>query len=101
MLATSLNLLPAGQLDGGHICYAISRKLHARMSRITLIGVILLGALHQAWVVWAVVLLLLGDRHPPLLDEGTGLGRGRLALALAALFIFLLSFMPIPVQLPT
>jgi len=68
MLATSLNLLPAGQLDGGHICYALSRKLHARMSRITLIGVILLGALHRAWVVWAVVLLLLGDRHPPLAE---------------------------------
>jgi membrane-associated protease RseP (regulator of RpoE activity) len=98
MLATSLNLLPAGQLDGGHICYAISRKLHARISRLTLIGVILLGALHQAWVIWAVVLLLLGERHPTLLDEGSGLGRGRLAVAMAALIIFLLSFMPIPIQ---
>jgi len=101
MLATSLNLLPAGQLDGGHICYAISRRLHARVSRLTLIGVILLGALHQAWLVWAVVLLLLGDRHPPLLDERQEISRGRKLLAWAALIVFLLSFMPVPIQVPS
>jgi len=100
MLATSLNLLPAGQLDGGHICYAVSRRLHARVSRLTLIGVILLGALHRAWLVWAVILLLLGDRHPPLLNEREALPRGRIALAVVALIIFLLSFMPVPVQIP-
>ena len=101
MLATSLNLLPAGQLDGGHICYAISRRLHARVSRLTLIGVILLGALHRAWLVWAVILLLLGDKHPPLLDERQGLSRGRIIVAAAALAIFLLSFMPVPLQIPS
>lgn len=101
MLATSLNLLPAGQLDGGHICYAISRRMHARISRLTLIGVILLGALHRAWLVWAVILLLLGDRHPPMLDERQDLSRGRLLLAAAALAIFLLSFMPVPLQIPS
>jgi membrane-associated protease RseP (regulator of RpoE activity) len=98
MLATSLNLLPAGQLDGGHICYAVSRRFHARMSRLTLIVVILLGALYRAWLVWAVVLLLLGDRHPTLLDENEPLSRGRRILAALALVIFLLSFMPIPIQ---
>ena len=99
MLATSLNLLPAGQLDGGHICYAISRRFHARMSRATLVGVILLGALHRAWLVWAVALLFLGERHPPLLDESEPLSPGRRALAVVALVIFLLSFMPIPIEL--
>ena len=99
MLATSLNLLPAGQLDGGHLCYAISRRLHARMSRATLIGVILLGALHRAWLVWAVALLFLGERHPPLLDESESLSTGRRALAILALVIFLLSFMPIPIEI--
>ncbi len=101
MLATSLNLLPAGQLDGGHICYAISRRLHARVSRLTLIGVILLGALHRAWLIWAVVLLLLGDRHPLLLDEREGLSGGRLVLAAVALIILLLSFMPVPLEIPS
>jgi membrane-associated protease RseP (regulator of RpoE activity) len=99
MLATSLNLLPAGQLDGGHICYALSRRLHSRASRVTLIGVILLGALHQAWVVWAVILLLLGDRHPLLLDERENLTGGRKVLAIVALLIFLLSFMPVPIKI--
>jgi membrane-associated protease RseP (regulator of RpoE activity) len=99
MLATSLNLLPAGQLDGGHICYSISRRFHARLSRATLVGVILLGALHRAWLLWAVALLFLGERHPPLLDESEPLSRGRRALAILALMIFLLSFMPVPIEL--
>lgn len=99
MLATSLNLLPMGQLDGGHLCYALSRKLHATMSRATLVGVILLGALHKGWLLWAVALLFLGERHPPLLDEREPLSRGRKLLALAALLIFLLSFMPVPLQI--
>ena len=99
MLATSLNLLPAGQLDGGHICYAISRRFHARLSRATLVGVILLGALHRAWLLWAVALLFLGERHPPLLDESEPLSKGRMALAILALMIFVLSFMPIPIEL--
>jgi membrane-associated protease RseP (regulator of RpoE activity) len=99
MLATSLNLLPAGQLDGGHLCYAISRKLHARVSRGTLVLVILLGALYRAWLVWAVALLFLGDRHPALLDESMPLSRGRKLLAILALLIFLVSFMPVPIEL--
>src|SRR6266850_4165119 len=85
MLATSLNLLPAGQLDGGHICYAVSRRFHAAMSRTTLVGVILLGGLHRAWLVWAVILLFLGDRHPPLLDKGEPLSPLRRSIALLAL----------------
>jgi len=99
MLATSLNLLPIGQLDGGHICYAISRRLHAAISRTTLMVVILLGALHRAWLLWAVILLFLGDRHPPLLDEQPPLSSGRIWVAVAALLIFLLSFMPVPIQI--
>jgi membrane-associated protease RseP (regulator of RpoE activity) len=99
MLATSLNLLPVGQLDGGHLCYAISRRFHAGMSRVTLIGVILLGAVHKGWLLWAVALLILGERHPPVMDEGEPLSRGRKLLALAALGIFLLSFMPIPIEI--
>ena len=100
MLATSLNLLPAGQLDGGHLCYAISRTFHARMSRLTVIAVILLGALHPAWLLWAVALYLLGDRHPPLLDDATPLSGGRRMLAVVAAVILLLSFMPVPLELP-
>ena len=100
MLATSLNLLPAGQLDGGHLCYAISRKFHARVSRATLVCVILLGALHKAWLIWAVALLFIGQRHPHLLDEEQGLSAGRKALAVLALVIFLLTFMPVPLSLP-
>jgi membrane-associated protease RseP (regulator of RpoE activity) len=98
MLATSLNLLPAGQLDGGHLCYALSRRTHARMSRLTVIAVILLGALHPAWLLWAVALFLLGDRHPSLVDESTPITGGRRLLALLAALILLLSFIPVPIE---
>lgn len=100
MLATSLNLLPAGQLDGGHLCYALSRRFHARISRATIISVILLGALHKAWLIWAVALLFIGQRHPHLLDEEQPLSTGRKVLAALALVIFALSFMPVPLTLP-
>ncbi|HEV8375640.1 MAG TPA: site-2 protease family protein, partial [Candidatus Polarisedimenticolia bacterium] len=97
-LATSLNLLPAGQLDGGHLCYAISRRLHARFSRATLVAVILLGALHPSWLLWAVALLFLGDRHPPLLEEQTPLSATRRALAILALVLLVLCLIPVPIQ---
>jgi membrane-associated protease RseP (regulator of RpoE activity) len=97
-LATSLNLLPAGQLDGGHLCYAISRRFHARMSRATLVMVILLGALHPSWLLWAVALLFLGDRHPPLMDEQEPLSTARRALAFLAIVILLFCLIPVPIQ---
>jgi len=99
MLATSLNLLPAGQLDGGHICYAVSRRFHARLSKLTLVAVILLGMLHRAWLLWAVALLFIGDRHPTLLDETQPLSTGRKVWALVALVIFFLSLIPIPIDI--
>src|SRR4030095_8348293 len=97
-LATSLNLLPAGQLDGGHLCYAISRRFHARMSRAPLVMVFLLGALHPSWLLWAVARLFLGDRHPPLMDEQEPLSTARRALAFLAIVILLFCLIPVPIQ---
>ena len=88
MLVTSLNLFPAGQLDGGHVAYALSREAHRRLARLSLYGVAVV-ILIQIWVyeqfpvyvLWLLILLWMRDRHPRLRDEETPLGTGRRLVA--------------------
>lgn len=102
LLATSLNLFPIGQLDGGHISYAVL----GRMSRwITLGGVavaIVLTFFSPSWILWAVMMVAMlyffGAQHPPVIDERVPLDRARLVLAVLALVIFVLTFMPAPMN---
>ncbi len=95
---TSLNLIPVGQLDGGHIAYAILGERHRLISRV-LIGVLLvLGVfLFAGWVVWAVLLFFLGSKHPPILYPEIPLDPARRAVGMIALIIFVLTFIPVPV----
>lgn len=99
LLVSSLNLFPVGQLDGGHIAYAIlgnrSRKLHL----VVVPALIMMGIfLWLGWLVWALVIIIFGLRHPRVLDEDAGLGRGRQLLGALAVLIFVLSFIPAPVK---
>ncbi|MCL6481372.1 MAG: site-2 protease family protein [Firmicutes bacterium] len=97
LFATALNLLPVGQLDGGHIVYALCRHHHRRISLACLLALLLLGiGFWPGWLAWAVLLLLLGYRHPALLDGGAPLDRRRHLWAVIALVIFLLCFVPVP-----
>jgi membrane-associated protease RseP (regulator of RpoE activity) len=104
MLVTSLNLFPVGQLDGGHAAYAISRRLHRVLARIS-IGALLALMIYQgyslrqapAYTVWFVIVLWMRDRHPTLSDETTPLGAGRLLVGALLLLIFLMAFIPVPV----
>jgi len=100
LFVTSLNLIPVGQLDGGHIAYAILGERHRLISRI-LIGVLLiLGIfLFAGWLVWAVLLFFLGSKHPPILYPGIPLDPARRAVGIIALVIFILTFIPVPVLL--
>jgi membrane-associated protease RseP (regulator of RpoE activity) len=102
LLATALNLFPMGQLDGGHISYAV---LGRRSSRITLgaIGIaIVLTMFSMSWLVWTVLMIVMllafGPNHPRTLDEDVPLDRTRLALAVVALAVFVLSFTPAPIE---
>ena len=101
LLATFLNLLPIGQLDGGHMLYALSRRFHRPVSLVVIIGLIgaglLFGGVHL--IVFAVLWAAIGARHPPLLDESETLGAGRVLVALLALAIFVLCFIPSSPQL--
>ena len=101
LFATALNLLPIGQLDGGHIVYSVSSEKHRRISQI--VGVALFGMaifFWHGWIVFAVLVFILGYRHPMLLDSWTPLDRKRRAWAIVALVIFLLCFTPLPLSNP-
>jgi Zn-dependent protease len=97
MFATSLNLLPGGQLDGGHIIFAVSPRAHRKISNATILALIPLALYFWiGWLVWAVLLRLSGMRHPGV-SEWPDLTTGRRYLAIAALLMLVLTFAPAPV----
>jgi len=99
LLATALNLLPVGQLDGGHIAYAVSGRFHTIVSRLCLAAFVLLGLrINESWLFWATVLILLSPRHPRLLEEERKLPVGRLLVAALAALILAVSFIPSPIR---
>jgi membrane-associated protease RseP (regulator of RpoE activity) len=98
-LVTAINLFPIGQLDGGHICYAISSLFHRRASLAGIAGFIALGLLlSPSWLFFAMLLLFFGPKHPPLIDESEPLSSGRRLVALLALIILLICFIPRPLS---
>lgn len=94
LLATSINLIPLGQLDGGHILYAVSRRWQRRLAPLVWIGLAAAGFLWPGWWLWCVLTLVFGMFHPRVQNETEPLSRGRKLVAAAALVIFLLSFIP-------
>jgi membrane-associated protease RseP (regulator of RpoE activity) len=96
ILVTSLNLLPAGQLDGGHLIYSLFGDKLRWVRPLVLISLTILGFLWSGWWLWAFLILLLGNRRAEPLDEITELNPGRKTLARLGLVIFFLIFMPVP-----
>ncbi|MBZ5670720.1 MAG: site-2 protease family protein [Acidobacteriia bacterium] len=97
LFATALNLLPVGQLDGGHILYAVIGDKHRNISRGFLLVLLPLGIFCWiGWMVWGAILLFLGLRHPVVIEPAETLGRGRKILALIAALILALTFVPTP-----
>src|ERR1700730_15936163 len=91
ILATALNLLPIGQLDGGHILYSFVGDWHKLLSRIFLVALIPMGIFwSHHWLVWAGILLLFGGLRHPVICDVTRLSPGRVKLGILALAIFLL-----------
>ncbi len=100
LLVTALNLLPVGQLDGGHVAYALFPGQHRRISLGCLGGLVIIGVLTwKGWLLWAGLLSLLGLRHPPPADDWLPLDRRRKFLGALTIVIFLLSFTPTPFSL--
>jgi hypothetical protein len=98
-LVTAMNLFPLGQLDGGHVAYAFFGAKAKTIGRIFLVVLAVLGIFFWAgWIIWALLILLLGIKHPRIWDEDAGLGPLRTALGIAAFVMFVLSFIPDPVK---
>ena len=99
-LATALNLLPVGQLDGGHIAYALFGRFHKKISQGLLFLLIPLGIFYwQGWLLWTTALLFLGLRHPITLDDSIPLSQRHVWLGWIALAMLVLCFTPIPIYI--
>jgi Zn-dependent protease len=100
LLVTALNLIPAGQLDGGHVLYAaLGPRWHRRTSLAMTAVLLVLGlSVNPTWLIWALLLIVLGTRHPQLLDDTTPLDARRLASAAATALLFALTFTPRPLS---
>jgi len=94
-----LNLLPVGQLDGGHVTYAFMGKYHLYLSRGLVAVLLALSFWEPQWLIWVFLLAILGLRHPPCIDETRPSGGRHAGLGLWALVMFALSFHPIPFAL--
>lgn len=98
LFITSLNLIPGGQLDGGHILYAVSPKAHKVFTNVLPIVLFLMGTLYWVgWMLWGMFLMIPAMRHPKV-AVAPELSRGRLVLAGIGLAIFLLTFTKTPFQ---
>jgi membrane-associated protease RseP (regulator of RpoE activity) len=97
MFATALNLLPGGQLDGGHIVYSVAPRLHRPASWVSagLLVLLAVSGFWMGWLLWSVLLMATGMRHPQVPVEPT-LGPGRKLLAIFAVLMLVLTFTPAP-----
>lgn len=102
LLATALNLLPFGQLDGGHIAYATLRRGSTLVSLLTVAVAIGLTFVSSSWYVMTGMMLLalfaFGPRHPSVIYEDERLDRARIVVAVVAVVIFILCFTPSPIE---
>src|SRR6202041_3016971 len=106
LFVTSLNLLPMGQLDGGHVIYALFPRRHRTISVLFFITCLLMILVPLAlgisfwggWLLWAVVALALGLGHPSTVDRDTPLNPRRALAAWATVALFIVTFSPVPLS---
>jgi membrane-associated protease RseP (regulator of RpoE activity) len=102
LLATALNLFPIGQLDGGHISYAVLGRRSTYVTLVMIAVALALTYLSTSWMVWTglmvAMLFAFGPRHPSTPDEQVPLDGGRVVLAIVAVAMFALCFTPAPIE---
>ena len=99
LFVTALNLLPIGQLDGGHIMYALLGKKSSIVYRIGIFLFCVIAIfMYPGWMVFAILLLLFGFRHPEPKNEIIALDRRRKILGIILFIIFFISFTPVPLR---
>jgi membrane-associated protease RseP (regulator of RpoE activity) len=99
LLVTMFNLIPMGQLDGGHIAYALFGKRQKSIAIVALIALAILTFYWQGWLVWLFIGLLLNLKHPPTVMDEVPLGTGRKIVGLLSIIAFIVCFVPAPIYI--
>lgn len=95
-LVTALNLLPVGQLDGGHVARALLGARAKYLSWVTVAILVAIGFFYTGWLLFALLILFLGARHPPPLNDITPLDMKRKVIGVLAFVMLVVAFVPIP-----
>jgi membrane-associated protease RseP (regulator of RpoE activity) len=97
LLVTSLNLLPVGQLDGGHVIFALLGERQKRISKLVFVGLLALGIFGwEGWLFWCLLLWIMGFRHPRPMEWWVPLDRKRKIIGWLTVAVFFLTFIPVP-----
>jgi membrane-associated protease RseP (regulator of RpoE activity) len=97
-MVTALNLIPAGQLDGGHALYVLLGDRASRVWPFLVVGLAALGIVWSGWWLWAALIFFLGRTHAQPLDDITPLDSRRRAFAIVGIMLFVLVFTPVPLR---
>lgn len=100
ILVTAINLLPAGQLDGGHVFRALFGDRARYVSYAAVVLLFGLGLFYVGWLFFAILILFLGLRHPPPLNDLTPMGTGRYVVGGLVIAILLTGFVIVPISTP-
>ncbi len=96
-LVTSLNLLPVGQLDGGHVAYAVFGPRQHTVAMVVVALLLVLGITGwSGWLMWVAILFVMGIHHPPVVHDGISLDRRRKVIGWGTLALFAATFTPVP-----
>ncbi|MDC4225216.1 MAG: site-2 protease family protein [Candidatus Manganitrophus sp.] len=97
LFVTSMNLLPIGQLDGGHIAYALLGRKQRFLSIGMVVTLVILGVIGwPGWYIWAILISFLGLQHPPIIDEDVPLDLKHQLIGWGSIVLFIITFMPVP-----
>lgn len=100
LFVTSLNLIPIGQLDGGHITYAFLGTRHLILSRILVVFLFICGIFFwEGWLIWAILMVILGLRHPPVIYWELPLDTKRRLIGIVSMVILIITFIPAPFKI--
>ncbi len=98
-LITMLNLLPIGQLDGGHIVYAMFGKFQVKIAYVMIAGLLILSYFWLGWLIWALLsVIIVKPKHPPTVMDEIPLDNKRMIIGFITIAIFILCFIPIPIS---
>lgn len=99
MFFTALNLIPIGQLDGGHVIYSMFREQQPWLARLCFLALFPMGLYWPGWWVWAALVFFIGVKHPPVIDESVALTPFHKKVGYWSIAIFIMTFVPVPIDM--